>query len=51
MMGTEKTTWLLTIKHPNGQPLFALLVESEPVGGTTTPPPSPSPAARTASPR
>lgn len=31
MATNGKATWLLTIKHPSGQPLFGLLVESEPV--------------------
>lgn len=41
-MGTDKTTWLLTIKSEQGHPLFALLVESELMGDPSAPPPSPA---------
>jgi hypothetical protein len=41
-MAHDKTTWLLTIKSNDGHPLFALLVESEPLGEPTAPPPSPA---------
>lgn len=40
-MGSEKTTWRVTITSLSGEPLFALLVEREPVSEPAAAPSSP----------
>ena len=44
-MANDKTTWLLTLTTPAGDPLFTLRVESEDAEG---PQPAPTPSAATA---
>ncbi len=44
-MANDKVTWLMTVKLPNGQPLFSLLMESELVGEAPVPPTDSNPVA------